>query len=333
MLSDGAFRQFSSAALGPAALKHALEAMEPSLSFFVDQHKDRTSELDVSMRLMDGAFVTQQYMAGLSTLRQKHHIARDGNHDLILFISQHGQPFHMKSPDRPHGRDEFTIRPGGGGLLVGNDEQFEIRFPGSGTIGISIPRDRVVAATANLDAAFLHGIPRTGALNLLGGYAKTLTSDIGPMDGATVFQMGETLADLFILALGPTRDAAEAAKGSARAAMLARLKADISANLARHDLSIDLLAARHGIRARVVQDLFYAAGESFTAHLLEARLDEARRLLLDPATGHAKIAQIAAMSGFGDISWFNNAFRKRFGLTPSDMRMGAAPGPQNSSNN
>lgn len=324
MLTEGSFQQFSSSAIGQTALGHALEAMEPSLSFFIDQHKDQPSELDVSIRLMDGAFVTRQYMAGMSTLRQKQHIARDGNHDLLLFIAQNGQPFHMKSPDRPHGRDEFTIRPGESGLLVGNDEQFDIQFRGCSTIGISVPRVRVIAAIGDLDAAFYNGVPQSAALKLLTGFAQMLASDIGSFVSAIALHTRETLTDLFILALGPTRDAAEAAKDSAAVARLTRIKADIGANIGNAELSLDWLARRHSLRPRAIQDLFYAAGEGFTEYVRNTRLDHAHRLLSDPRHAHRNIAEIALSSGFGDISWFNNGFRKRFGMTPSEARLAAA---------
>jgi AraC-like DNA-binding protein len=35
---------------------------------------------------------------------------------------------------------------------------------------------------------------------------------------------------------------------------------------------------------------------------------------------HLNIAQIAHESGFGDVSYFNRMFRRRFGVTPSDVR-------------
>jgi AraC-like DNA-binding protein len=42
--------------------------------------------------------------------------------------------------------------------------------------------------------------------------------------------------------------------------------------------------------------------------------------LRDPRWRYRKIADIAAEAGFSDLSSFNRAFRRRFGLTPSVMR-------------
>jgi AraC-like DNA-binding protein len=53
---------------------------------------------------------------------------------------------------------------------------------------------------------------------------------------------------------------------------------------------------------------------------LERRLDKAAALLRDPRWRHRKIAEIAAEAGFTDLSYFNRAFRRHFGATPSDIR-------------
>jgi AraC-like DNA-binding protein len=308
---------------GPNEADKVLEVLEPNISFFIDRHEDLSMEMDVSMRALPGSYVTRQWLAGVATLREKRHAARDGNDDLCLLVSLTGQPIHVRMADRRLGRDEYVIRPGAPAQLKGNEEGYHAFSYGSDSQLISVPRARVIAAVPDLDNALYRGVPQSAALTLLTGYANTLSSDIGPMDSQTVLQAHETLCDLFILALDPTRDGAETAKGSARVARLQRIKADIAANLARSDLSLDWLARRHTLRPRAIQDLFYAAGEGFTDYVRACRLDHAHGLLSDPRQATRNIAEIALASGFGDISWFNNAFRKRFGMTPSEARTAA----------
>ena len=124
--------------------------------------------------------------------------------------------------------------------------------------------------------------------------------------------------------LGPTRDAGEIAKGrGARVARLHAIKDTIIADLARRNLSVDMIALRHGISPGYIRKLFEGDGTTFTEFVLGQRLARAHRMLGDLRFSGRTISAIAFESGFGDLSYFNNAFRRRYGMTPSDVR-GAA---------
>jgi AraC-like DNA-binding protein len=69
--------------------------------------------------------------------------------------------------------------------------------------------------------------------------------------------------------------------------------------------------------------LFDTEKETFSEFLLGQRLAYARRLLNDPRFSSRPIASIAFDAGFADLSTFNRAFRRRFGMTPSEMRRSA----------
>jgi AraC-like DNA-binding protein len=49
----------------------------------------------------------------------------------------------------------------------------------------------------------------------------------------------------------------------------------------------------------------------------------AHRLLSNPRFSELRIATIAFAVGFGDLSYFNRTFRRRFGATPSQLRSSA----------
>jgi len=130
--------------------------------------------------------------------------------------------------------------------------------------------------------------------------------------------------DLLALAIGATRDAAELAKNrGARAARLRAIKEDIVNGLDQPGLSVATIAARHRIKPRWVQRLFEAEGTTFTEYLLAQRLARAHRLLADPRHANHKVSTIALDIGFGDLSYFNRAFRRRYGMTPSELRAAA----------
>jgi AraC-like DNA-binding protein len=54
------------------------------------------------------------------------------------------------------------------------------------------------------------------------------------------------------------------------------------------------------------------------------RVDEARRLIADPAEAHLTLASIAQRCGFHSVSAFNGAFKRYTGRTPSRFRTESA---------
>ena len=100
-----------------------------------------------------------------------------------------------------------------------------------------------------------------------------------------------------------------------------RLEA-IKAELVRDPgISLDRLAAQQGVSPRYVQMLFEEAGTTFSEFALERRLDLARGMLTSPRYATWSVTSIALEAGFGDVSYFNRRFKRRFLMTPTDVRV------------
>jgi AraC-like DNA-binding protein len=80
---------------------------------------------------------------------------------------------------------------------------------------------------------------------------------------------------------------------------------------------------RHRVSPRYVQKLFDSDGTTFSEYVLSHRLVHAHRALSDPRRAAEKIATIAFAAGFGDVSYFYRAFRRRYDMLPSDLRAAA----------
>jgi AraC-like DNA-binding protein len=159
------------------------------------------------------------------------------------------------------------------------------------------------------------------ALRLLRRYLDLVTADDTLYGNAIAQSVSTHILDLAALALGAHGDAAEIARlRGAKAARLAAIRSDIVANLGHGNLSPDKIAAAHGISPRYIRKLFEEQGSSFSSFVLTERLTKVRRMLADRRYAHLTIAQIALEAGFGDLSYFNRAFRRYFGATPSDFR-------------
>jgi AraC-like DNA-binding protein len=57
--------------------------------------------------------------------------------------------------------------------------------------------------------------------------------------------------------------------------------------------------------------------------VLELRLQKARAMLMARQHDRLKVSEIAYRCGFNEISYFNQAFRRRFGASPTQFRGGA----------
>jgi AraC-like DNA-binding protein len=195
-------------------------------------------------------------------------------------------------------------------------------------ISLRLPLNVLRPSLADFDSSLLRPVPRdNAALRLLRAYVQAvLLNDIftsPPLRDRVVAH----IHDLISMALGATADAAEIARHRGiRAARRQSVENEIAKNISRADLSAALVAARLGITPRYVHLLLEETGRSFSRHVLERRLATAAALLRDQHWRHRKIADIAAVTGFGDLSYFNRSFRRHFGATPSDFRTAARQG-------
>lgn len=166
------------------------------------------------------------------------------------------------------------------------------------------------------------GIPAAlPELRLLASYARTALEELPEMSEETRRLCVSHLHDLAFAAFRAAGDSRPAPQGSGiRTARLAAIKADMRTHLAEPGLTVDWVTRRHRISARYLRDLFADEETSFTAYLTDQRLACAHRNLGDPRFERRSIAEIAYEAGFGDTSWFNRAFRRRFGMTPSEAR-------------
>jgi AraC-like DNA-binding protein len=246
----------------------------------------------------------------------------DGNDNLNLVVNMTGTTEY-----RQFGR-ETVIGPHQAVLLSSADEGRLVSPSAVSSLMMSVPRKTITTMLGDPEAAVCRPLPRTDVLRLLIAYAQS--TDKLSLNSLGLGQAFAThLLDLTALAIGATRDGAELARGRGlRAARLAAIKLDIGKSLRRNDLSIGALAQRHGVTPRYIQKLFESEGTTFTEHVIERRLLEARRMLTDPQFAHHSIGEVALKAGFGDLPYFTRSFRRRFGMTPSDAREQARRNPE-----
>jgi AraC-like DNA-binding protein len=188
--------------------------------------------------------------------------------------------------------------------------------------GFSVPRAAIKPLVPDIGEAFARRIPASSpALQMLVRYLDLTRRDNVVTTPELAAAFADHVCDLLALALGSTRDAAEQARTRGLpAARLQAIRDYIADNLARPELSVHTVAARHGVSVRYVQRVFEESGSTFTQYLTEQRLAAAYKALRRRTPLNVPISTIAYDCGFADVSHFNRVFRQRFGCTPTDVR-------------
>jgi Response regulator containing CheY-like receiver domain and AraC-type DNA-binding domain len=255
------------------------------------------------------------------TVRTTSHI-RDGQDHLVLCIS----------PDALVGigersEQEQLCMPGDGHVWMA-DRPVVCRVPQHYSAAIlAMPVAGLAAFDLDLEALAARRVIRRAevpVLSLLAGYVRGLMDDPVQRSEELPAIAGSHLRDLVLMALGAAGDVESIAqRRGVRGARLAAVKKDIRDRLARREeVSLEVIAAAHKVTPRYVRSLFQSADESFTDYVLGQRLARAYRELTDPRTSGRLINVIAYDAGFNNISYFIRAFRRRFGMTPSEARAG-----------
>ena len=93
------------------------------------------------------------------------------------------------------------------------------------------------------------------------------------------------------------------------------------------ELTLPMLAGQLNIpQHQLSQVINEAIGLNFFDFVNGHRVEEAKRLLLDPAKGSYTVIAIAVEAGFNSKSAFNAVFKKQTGQTPSEFRQKAQKG-------
>lgn len=206
----------------------------------------------------------------------------------------------------------------GDGVLLVYREPASLQFLDATYVSIRVPFSAIAPLTKHAAAAAAQCIPgHTEALSLLRAYVANLPERI--TDPQLSRLSATHVYDLIALAIGATNDGREIA--NQRGVRAARIEAIKHALIQNAALSLDQLAARQGVSPRYVQMLFEETGTTYSEFVLERRLEAARGMLESPRYAAWSITAIALEAGFGDISYFNRCFKRRYLMTPTDLRM------------
>jgi AraC-like DNA-binding protein len=107
---------------------------------------------------------------------------------------------------------------------------------------------------------------------------------------------------------------------SAKLRLLDQAQHFVLANLSNPDLDADAIAKHCKVSVRYLRAAFAASPQTIGSFIREARLQQCRAALQNPALAGRSIMSVAMTWGFSDAAYFSRAYRTLFGLAPSAER-------------
>jgi AraC family transcriptional activator of tynA and feaB len=187
------------------------------------------------------------------------------------------------------------------------------------TLCIDIPREHLetrVPRAAELVGRLMK--PDSTSSRVLLAVLRTLGHEMGPSGNVSLTPaFGDSVLSLVAATYLSCSGAALARGPEARAKTF---HAYIDSRLADPDLRPVEVASHAGVSERYLRTVLASVGESFSSYVLRRRLQHCAQLLAEPEWRNRTITEIAFQYGFNNVTYFGQAFKARYGMTPRHYR-------------
>jgi AraC-like DNA-binding protein len=262
---------------------------------------------------MENLAVTRVSAPAIRTLRTRTLIRRNPIDHWIISVNQRGT-FDIKTPET-----SLSLRAGVPVIIAMTDEMETVKSDYA-RVQLYLSRDGFQRIAALLDAARttpLDGPEGVLLADYIGVLARNLP-DLPPEDGP---RLGKAVEAMLSACLAPTADRIAAAGQQMNLMLLERVRRAVRVHLRAPSLGADMLCREAAISRSQLYRLL--EGEGGVAHyILHQRLSESFAMLSD-ITNALAISTIAELLCFADASSFSRAFRREFGMSPSEVRSAA----------
>ena len=247
--------------------------------------------------------------------RRERHIAKLDKDCYYVEFVQHGKINVLQSGECLHSNS-------GVGAIFSASEAYDLECIGKvRSLYLEIPRaefaerfrkDRIPVART---MATGRGLGRIAA-----EFCSMLASEGASLDEQVRARLGDELMDVLALALDMGDRDDLSADRTVQQVRLRSVKAWIEEHLADPDLSLEKVARSNGISLRHLHYLFRLTDMSVSEWIWDRRLQRCYDLLMRTEPRPLSVTEVAYQWGFSSSSHFSTAFRRKFGMSPSDLR-------------
>lgn len=265
---------------------------------------------ELSTVAVDAMLVHRMTATVQSVQRTPDMIRRDGMDHFVLHLCS--SAMNVSTHDR-------DIAIPGGAVSVNDLAQPYARSaaPERQSVSLIFPRDIIAGKLAATDG--LHGVVlQQGAGALMIAHMQALAEGARYITREGAAAAAEATAELFAACVLSTPDNIARARAPLEAAALMRAKRFIELNLADRNLSPERVGGAINVSRATLFRLFAPLGG--VAHYIQDRRLTLVRRELARRHGHQTIAEIGYKFGFGSDVHLSRAFRRKFGLSPTEIR-------------
>ena len=151
-------------------------------------------------------------------------------------------------------------------------------------------------------------------------FCSTLASEGTALDPTVRARLGDEMMDVLALALDAGDKDEPLLDQAVQQSRLRSVKAWIEQHLTDPDLSLENVAKNNGISLRHLHYLFRLTDMSVSEWIWDRRLQRCYDVLTRRELRSLSVTDVAYQLGFSSSSHFSTAFRRKFGISPSDLR-------------